>query len=152
MQILKVKKLDPQAILPSRATPQSAGGDLHANIEAPLVLSRGCIEIVPTGIAVEIEPGWAGFIFGRSGLGIRHGICPANAVGVIDCDYRGEVKVGLINHGDVDYTIHPGERIAQLVILPVALAEVTEVDALSDTSRGAGGFGSTGKGQLTNYN
>jgi len=101
--------------------------------------------LVPTGIAVEIAPGWAGFVFGRIGLGIRYGVSPANAVGVIDSDYRGEVKVGLVNHGLADYTIQPGERIAQLVLLPVALAEIVEVGALSDTSRGEGGFGSTGK-------
>ncbi|MCL2857861.1 MAG: dUTP diphosphatase [Oscillospiraceae bacterium] len=145
MQTLKIKKLCPSATLPSRATPQSAGADLHACIEAPLILPRGGIAIIPTGIAMEIAPGLAGFVFGRSGLGVRHGICPANAVGVIDCDYRGEVKVGLINHGKADYTIQPGERIAQLVLLPVALAEIVEADSLSDTSRGTGGFGSTGK-------
>ena len=146
MQTIKVKKLCPQAILPSRATSDSAGADLCANIDAPLILPRGGIVAVPTGIAMEIEPGWAGFVFGRSGLGIRHGVCPANAVGVIDCDYRGEVKVGLINHGESDYTIQPGERIAQLVLLPAALAEVVEVETLSQTVRGEGGFGSTGKG------
>ena len=145
MQTLNVKKLNPLATLPSRGTPQSAGADLHACLEAPLTLPCGGIEIIPTGIAVEITPGWAGFVFGRSGLGARHGICPANAVGVIDSDYRGEVKVALINHGGADYTIQPGERIAQLVLLPVALAEIVETGALSDTSRGAGGFGSTGK-------
>ena len=145
MTTLKAKKLYPQAILPSRATPHSAGADLHACLEAPMVLPHGCIKVVPTGVAVEIAPGWAGFVFGRSGLGIRHGICPANAVGVIDSDYRGEVKVGLINHGETDYTIQPGERIAQLVLLSVALAEVVEAKSLSDTSRGEGGFGSTGR-------
>jgi len=145
MNILKIKKLRPLATLPSRGTPRSAGADLHACLDAPLVLPRGCIEVVPTGIAVEIETGWAGFVFGRSGLGARHGICPANAVGVIDSDYRGELKVALVNHGGADYTIQPGERIAQLVLLPVGLAEIVQADALSDTSRGEGGFGSTGK-------
>ena len=145
MQTLKVKKLNPLATFPSRGTPQSAGADLHACLEQPLVLPRGGISLVPTGLAVEIAPGWAGFVFGRSGLGARHGICPANAVGVIDADYRGEVKVALINHGGAEYIIQPGERIAQLVLLPVALAEIVEADTLSDTGRGAGGFGSTGR-------
>ena len=145
MQTLKVKKLNPLATLPSRATPLSAGADLHACLKEPLVLPCGGIAIIETGISVEIAPGWAGFVFGRSGLGVRHGVSPANAVGVIDSDYRGEVKVGLINRGQADYIIQPGERIAQLVLLPVALAEIVETSTLSDTARGEGGFGSTGK-------
>jgi len=145
MQTLKAKKLHPNAILPSRATPQSAGADLHACLEAPLVLPSGGIVVVPTGVVVEIAPSWAGFVFGRSGLGAKHGVCPANAVGVVDSDYRGEIKVALINHGPADYIIQPGERIAQLVLLPVALAEIVEAASLSDTDRGTGGFGSTGR-------
>jgi len=145
MNILKVKKLHRQATLPSRATQGSAGTDLYACLDTPLLLPAGGMRVVPTGIAVEIEPGWAGFVFGRSGLGIKHGIVPSNAVGVIDADYRGELQVGLINHGGADYIIQPGERIAQLILLPVALAKVVEAQALSDTDRGAGGFGSTGK-------
>ncbi len=145
MNELKVKKLQPYAKLPQRATPTSAGADLCACLTEPLLLPAKGRVTVPTGVAVEIQPGWAGFVFGRSGHGIRHGIVPANAVGVIDADYRGEIMVGLVNHGDEDYTIQPGERIAQLVLLPVALAEIVEVESLSDTQRGANGFGSTGK-------
>ena len=145
MNILKVKKLNALATLPKRATPDSAGADLHACLDAPLVLPSGQMRVVPIGVAVEIEPGWAGFVFGRSGLGIKHGISPSNAVGVIDSDYRGELQVGLINHGPEDYTIQPGERIAQLILMPVALAEIVQAQELSDTGRGAGGFGSTGK-------
>ena len=145
MNILKVKKLDERAVLPRRATPDSAGADLCACIDTPLILPAGEMRVVPTGIAVETQPGWAGFVFGRSGLGIRHGISPSNAVGVIDADYRGEIAVGLINHGWEDYTIQPGERIAQLILMPVALAEIVQAQELSDTGRGAGGFGSTGR-------
>jgi len=145
MNELKVKKLQPHAKLPQRATPTSAGADLCACLTEPLLLPAKGRVTVPTGVAVEIAPGWAGFVFGRSGHGIRHGIVPANAVGVIDADYRGEIMVGLVNQGDQDYTIQPGERIAQLVLLPVALAEIVEVESLSDTQRGANGFGSTGK-------
>lgn len=144
MKKLKVQRLNPHAQLPKRATPASAGADLCACLEQPLTLSAGGQAVIPTGIAAEIAPGWAGFIFGRSGLGIKHGIVPANAVGVIDADYRGEILVGLINHGKEDYTIQPGERIAQLVLLPVALAGIVEVRSLSETPRGAGGLGSTG--------
>ncbi len=145
MKELKVQKLYPHAKLPQRATSTSAGADLCACLGEPLVLPAKGRATVSTGVAVEIAPGWAGFVFGRSGLGIRHGIVPANAVGVIDADYRGEILVGLVNHGEEDYTIQPGERIAQLVLLPVALAEIVEVQSLTETRRGTGGFGSTGK-------
>ena len=145
MNILKVKKLKDHAILPSRATAGSAGADLYACLDSPLILPVGGLRVVPTGIAVEISPGWAGFVFGRSGLGLKHGIAPANAVGVIDSDYRGEIAVGLINHGSEDYIIQPGERIAQLILLPVSLAEIVSVNELSGTERGTGGLGSTGR-------
>jgi len=145
MNILKVKKLHEHAILPLRATKDSAGADLFACLDSPLLFPAGEMRVIPTGVAVEIEPGWAGFVFGRSGLGVKHGISPSNAVGVIDADYRGELRVGLINHGREDYTIQPGERIAQLILMPVALAEIVQAQELSDTERGAGGFGSTGK-------
>jgi len=146
---LKVKRLRPGAVLPKRATAESAGYDLCACIELPLRLPAGDRVSVPTGIAIELDSpdgGAAAFVFGRSGLGIRHGIVPSNAVGVIDADYRGEILVGLSNHSDADYEIQPGERIAQLVLLPVFTPEVLECDTLSDTRRGAGGFGSTGRG------
>jgi len=145
MNTLKVKKLHPKAVLPRRATPGSAGADLCACLEQPLLLPAGEMRLIPTGVAVEIAPGWAGFVFGRSGLGIKHGIAPSNAVGVIDADYRGEIKVGLINHGKQDYVIQPEERIAQLILLPVSLAEIVEARELSGTVRGDGGFGSTGQ-------
>jgi len=144
MDRLKVKKLRQSAILPMRATPDSAGADLCACIDEPLLLPAGRRVTVPTGVALEIPAGMAGFIFGRSGLGIKHGVVPSNAVGVIDADYRGEVIVGLSNHGDADYLIRPGERIAQLVLLPVSFAGIVQCAELTDTARGTGGFGSTG--------
>lgn len=142
---LKVKKLNNKAILPVRATPGSVGADLCACLDAPILLPKGGRAIIPTGIAVEIPRGYGGFVFGRSGLGIKHGIVPSNAVGVIDSDYRGEILVGLSNHGEDDYTIAPGERIAQLVLLPIVAAEIVESTTLGDTARGDGGFGSTGR-------
>lgn len=146
MNQLKVKKLRPEARLPARATDWSAGYDLCACLEAPLTLRARQRALIPTGIAVGIEePGVAAFLFGRSGLGVRQGICPSNAVGVVDADYRGEVMVGLTNHSDEDYVVQPGERIAQMVLLPVRTPEVREVPELTETDRGAGGFGSTGR-------
>ena len=100
---------------------------------------------IPTGLAMAIEPGYAGFVFARSGLGIKHGIVPANCVGVIDSDYRGEVIVGLYNHTDEPFVVEPGDRIAQLVLLPVHTPEIEECAELGETSRGEGGFGSTGR-------
>lgn len=146
MNELLVKKLRPGATLPARATSGSAGYDLSACIEEPLVVPARGRGVIPTGIAIAIgRPGIAGFVFGRSGLGVRSGICPANAVGVIDSDYRGEICVGLANHSDADYTVQPGERIAQLVLLPVHLPELAETDVLPETGRGSAGFGSTGR-------
>lgn len=142
---LRIKKMRPTAQIPARATEHSAGYDLTACLESPLLLpARGRVT-VPTGIAIEIPPGTVALVFGRSGLGIRHGIAPSNAVGVIDSDYRGEVAVGLANSSDADYTIMPGERIAQLVLTPVLLPEIEERGELSGTARGTGGFGSTGR-------
>jgi len=147
MHTLKIKRLRPGTELPVRATGASAGYDLCACLEEPLSLPAGGRVRVPTGIAIEMEgpEQAAAFVFGRSGLGIKHGIVPSNAVGVIDADYRGEIIVGLSNHGGSDYTIQPGERVAQMVILPVLAPTVVEVEELSDTARGAGGFGSTGR-------
>lgn len=143
--ILKMKRLNERAILPQRATSGSAGLDLRACIDAPLTIEAGQSAVLPTGLAAELAPDTVGLVFGRSGLGIKHGICPSNAVGVIDSDYRGEIRVGLRNHSDKPFTIQPDERIAQLVVMPVLSPDVEEVSELSDTSRGAGGFGSTGK-------
>lgn len=146
MHILKVKKLHPNARMPVRATAQSAGYDLCACLEEPLHLPAGGRVIVPIGIAIAIDsPNVAGFVFGRSGHGARHGICPSNAVGVVDADYRGELLVGLSNHSDTNYFIQPGERIAQLVLLPIFTPELLECAELDETGRGAGGFGSTGR-------
>ncbi len=139
-----VKKLDPAAKLPWQATALSAGYDLCACIRQELTVPPGQTVPVPTGIAMALPEGYGGFIFARSGLGLRHGIVPGNCVGVIDADYRGEVLVGLHNHSNEPYTIEPGERIAQLVLLPTPRWEAQEVDSLDDTARGTGGFGSTG--------
>ncbi len=152
---LKIKALSPKIgadiPLPSYATAGSAGMDLRACIDAPLYLPGTASGIsnaalVPTGIAIELPgPGYVALVFARSGLAVKQGITLSNGVGVIDSDYRGEVKVALTNLGAKPYTIQPGERIAQLVILPVEQAQVTVVPELDDTDRGAGGFGSTGK-------
>ena len=138
------QKLNPAACLPRHATLGSAGYDLCACIEQPLTGKPGQTVPVPTGLAMALPKGYGGFVFARSGLGIRHGVVPGNCVGVIDADYRGEVLVGLHNHSDTAYTIQPGERIAQLVVLETPMWEAKEVDSLDDTDRGTGGFGSTG--------
>ena len=146
MGILKVKRLHPKAELPQRATEHSAGYDLCACIVNPMAIPQGGRVMIPTGIAIEIgRPDVAGFVFGRSGLGLRHGIVPANAVGVIDADYRGEIIVALTNHSTKTYWVQPGERIAQLVLLPVFTPPVEECDTLTETERGTGGFGSSGR-------
>lgn len=131
---------------PFYATEGSAGMDLCAALSEPLVLKKGELCLVPTGVAIEIpDSACAAFIYARSGLGVKHGICLSNGVGVIDSDYRGEIKVGLINLGPDDYTIMPGERIAQMVFAPIIRAKLTVKDELGQTQRGSGGFGSTGK-------
>ena len=142
---LKIKKMRDGAKLPKRATAGSAGYDLSACVEQPLTIEAGKRALIPTGIAAALPENTVGLVFGRSGLGIRHGLAPSNAVGVIDSDYRGEIMVGLSNHSDADYTIEPGERVAQLVIVPVFTPDIEEADELTDTERSAGGFGSTGK-------
>lgn len=145
MEVLKIKKVQENAIIPKRATEGSAGLDLCACIDEPLTLKGGETALIPTGLAIELPDNQYGaFVFARSGLSIKHGIGLLNAVGVIDSDYRGEIKVGVINQIQEAYTIEPGERIAQLVILPVAMLPVVEADSLADSERGAGGFGSTG--------
>lgn len=142
---LKIKKLKPNAKIPMRATNGSAGMDLYACIENPITLSPGELVVVPTGIAIELpDNGCAAFLYARSGLGVKHGICLANGVGVIDSDYRGEICAGLCNVSSKPYTISPDERVCQMVIAPVVLPDITEVSELGDTERGAGGFGSTG--------
>lgn len=146
METLKIKKLNPNAVLPKRATEGSAGMDLYACIESPVTVQpHECVKF-PTGLAIALpSPQYGAFIFARSGLSVKHGLAPANCVGVVDSDYRGEVIVGLVNQFEEPYTVEPGERIAQLVILPVSLLEPEEVEELDDTERGAGGFGSSGR-------
>lgn len=142
---VKIKKLSQNAAVPSYATSGSAGMDLCALLEEEITLAPGARTLVPTGLSLEMPEGIAALIYARSGLAIKHGIVPANCVGVIDSDYRGEVKVGLINQSDEPYTVKPGERIAQMIFTPVIQAELTVTDSLSETSRGSGGFGSTGR-------
>lgn len=142
---LKIKRLDERAQLPVRATAGSAGMDLHALLDEPLTLTPGERALVPTGIAIGLPSAeTVGLVFARSGLAVKKGITLSNCVGVIDSDYTGEVRVGLVNLSEDAYTIQPGERIAQLVVMPVCLPDIREVEELDKTERGAGGFGSTG--------
>lgn len=146
MEILKIKKIRENAKVPKRATEGSAGLDLCAAIDEPIVLKKGSTAVVPTGIAIALPSSdYGAFVFARSGLAVKHGIGLLNSVGVIDSDYRGEIMVGVINQIDEEYTVQPGERIAQMVIMPVSTMPVAEVEELEETERGAGGFGSTGK-------
>lgn len=143
--MLSIQKLRPDAQVPHAATPGSAGYDLHAALGGgELEIAPGKTVMIPTGLAAAVPQGYGGFLFARSGLGIKHGIVPANCVGVIDSDYRGEIMVGLRNHSDVPFTVRSGDRIAQLVLLPVFTPEIVECESLDGTERGAGGFGSTG--------
>ena len=143
---IKFKKLRENARIPQRATSGSAGLDLCACIDEPITLDKGGHALIPTGLAIALEDcGYAAMIFARSGLAIKHGLAPANCVGVVDSDYRGEICVGVINQLKEAYTINPDERIAQLVIMPVSLITPVEAENLDETERGAGGFGSTGK-------
>ncbi len=146
MSVLKIKKLKNNAKMPFRATPGSAGMDLYACLDQPVTIPPHEIRMIPTGIAIALEsPDFVAYLYARSGLAIKHGIAPANCVGVIDSDYRGEVCAGLLNATEKKFTIEPGERIAQLVIAPVILPKIEEVNELDETQRGAGGFGSTGR-------
>ncbi len=146
MAVLKIKKLNENAVIPKRATPGSAGMDLYACIDEPVtVMPHECFKF-STGIAIALpSPEYGAFIFARSGLSVKHGLAPANCVGVVDSDYRGEIIVGLVNQFEKPYTIEPKERIAQLVIMPISLMETEETDELDDTERGSGGFGSSGR-------
>lgn len=139
---IKIKKLDPKAVIPTRGSDAAAGVDLHA--PKALVLHPNSNGVVSTGLAVEIPDGYFGAIFARSGMATRKGLRPANCVGVIDSDYRGEIKVVLHNDSDIIRPVQEGDRVAQLVILPYESIEFDEVDELNDTDRGIGGFGSTG--------
>lgn len=143
--IVKVKKLAENAVLPTYGSPQAAGADLYALVEGDVTIAAGETFLVPTGLSVEIPEGYVGLIYARSGLATKKGLAPANKVGVIDSDYRGEVKVALFNQSGKPQTITQGERIAQLVIAPYLSVSYEVADELSATERGAGGFGSTGK-------
>lgn len=145
MDAIRVKKLKPNAILPTYGSAEAAGADLYACLEDSIVIDPGVSAFVPTGLAMELPKGCAGLIYARSGLACKRGLAPANKVGVVDSDYRGEFMVVLHNHGNVPQQVDHGERIAQLVITPVLTPGFTEVEALTDTQRAAGGFGSTGK-------
>ena len=141
-----IQKLDPRAQAPERATAGSAGADLHALLDEALTIPPGGRAAVPTGIAIGLpSPETVGLVFARSGLAVKHGLARSNGVGVIDSDYTGEIRVGLVNLSDEAYTIQPGERIAQLVIMPVCLPHMELADSLKETERGGGGFGSTGR-------
>lgn len=145
METLKIRKVSENAVIPKRATGGSAGLDLCACIDKPITLNGGETALIPTGLAIELPSAeYGAFVFARSGLAIKRGIGLLNSVGVIDSDYRGEIKVGVINQISEAYTIEPGERVAQMVIMPVSMMPVEEVETLGETDRGAGGFGSTG--------
>lgn len=140
---VRIKKLNDRAIVPTYASPYSAGADLYSAMDE-ITIAPGETVLVKTGLALELPIGYAGLIYARSGLASKRGLAPANKVGVVDCDYRGEVMVALHNHSNSPQTVSAGERIAQLVIAPYIVADFEEADELSDTVRGEGGFGSTG--------
>lgn len=143
--VIKIKKLRDNAHVPERGSASAAGYDLRAATDTPITIQPHCTEKIGTGLSVEIPEGWFGGIFARSGLASRQGLRPANCVGVCDSDYRGEYTVAIHNDSDREQTILPGDRIAQLVILPFMEAEFQEEQELTETARGDGGFGSTGR-------
>lgn len=145
MNTIRVKKLSPNAILPTYGSAEAAGADLYACLDAPVTIAPGETAWIPTGLALEVPKGCAGLVYARSSLGVKRGLAPANKVGVIDSDYRGEVRVVLLNHGNQIQTVGHGERIAQFIITPVLTPAYEEAEELTDTRRGSGGFGSTGK-------
>ena len=146
MEQLKIKRVKPNAVLPTRATAHSAGYDLYACLDSPVTIPARGSAMIPSGIAIAIDgPCVVGLVFGRSGLGSRHGIVPANAVGVVDADYRGEIFMALANHSDMDFVVNHADRLVQLVLVPVFTPELVECGELDETQRGAGGFGSTGR-------
>ena len=141
---IRIKKIDERAVVPTYGTSYSAGADLYAILDGTTEIAPHTTKLIHTGISVEIPEGYCGLIFARSSMGAKRGLAPANKVGVIDADYRGEVMVALHNHSELTATVEPGERIAQLAIVPFLKAEFEEAEELSDTVRGEGGFGSTG--------
>ncbi len=143
---LLLKKLSENAVLPQYATEGAAGMDLRACLDAPMTIAPGQRVKIPTGFAIALPgPEWVALIFARSGLALKHGLTLPNCVGVVDSDYRGEIIVALTNLGTEPYAVQPGERVAQMVITPVVRPTLVETDALPDTQRGTGGFGSTGR-------
>ena len=144
MPKINIKKLNENAVIPTYGSEFSAGADLYALSDEPIVIAPHETVLVHTGVAMEIPTGYVGLVFARSGLATKRALAPANKVGVIDSDYRGEIMVALHNHGNEPKTVENGERIAQLVLVPYISADFNEVDELSDTVRGEGGFGSTG--------
>ena len=145
MKPIRVKYLREGAHLPTYGSGAAAGADLYACLDAPVTIAPGETFWVPTGIALEVPEGCAGLIYARSSMGTKRGLAPANKVGVVDSDYRGEIRVVLLNHSSENQTLSPGERIAQLIITPVLTPPYEPAEELSDTDRGTGGFGSTGK-------
>ena len=146
MEYLAVKLVRPNAKLPERITGGSVGFDIAACLSENVVIAPGETKMIGSGLAIALQPGYAAFIYARSGLGIKHGMIPANCVGVIDSDYRGEVIVGLKNTSDVPFEISDGDRIAQMVVSKCELPELVLCEDLDETTRGDGGFGSTGSG------
>ena len=142
---VNIKKLNENAVIPTYGSPYAAGADLYACIENDEVIEPNETKLIKTGLAIELPIGYAAFIYARSGLASKRGLAPANKVGVVDCDYRGEIMVALHNHSTKSQVVSKNERIAQMVITPYITAEFEEADTLSDTVRGEGGFGSTGK-------
>ena len=142
---LKIKKLDERAIIPTYGTEYSAGADLYNMGGETISVAPGETALIHTGLSIEIPEGYCGLIFARSGLATKRGLAPANKVGVVDSDYRGEWMVALHNHSDKTATVEGGERVAQMVVVPYLKAEFELTDELSETERGAGGFGSTGR-------
>ncbi|MBQ1326588.1 MAG: dUTP diphosphatase [Eubacterium sp.] len=142
---VNIKRIKPNATIPTYGSINAAGADLYACVDSAVIVKASETVMIPTGISLELPEGYAGLIYARSGLASKKGLAPANKVGVIDSDYRGEVMVALHNHSKVDAEIEPNERIAQLVITPYIMGIFNEVDELSETERGAGGFGSTGR-------
>lgn len=145
MEPMKIKLLRPGAKVPVYGSADAAGADLCACLEDPVTIAPGETLFIPTGLAIAVPQGCAGLVYARSGLASKRGLAPANKVGVIDADYRGEVTVALHNHGKEPQTILPGDRIAQLLITPVLAPSFQLVEALEETDRGSGGFGSTGR-------
>ena len=142
---MRVKKLRENAIIPTYGSPDAAGADLYACLDADVTIEPGKTVFIPTGLAMEVPKGYAGLIYARSSMGTKRGLAPANKVGVVDSDYRGEVMVALHNHGQQPQVVAHGERIAQLLVTPVLAPAFEECDDLTDTQRGTGGFGSTGR-------